>query len=49
VPAHWDTVTGGWEVEPGEFRLGIGRSSRDLPLSVTVTVSPTAASGRTAV
>ena len=38
--AHWDTVTGGWEVEAGEFQLGIGRSSRDLPLSVTVTVSP---------
>lgn len=30
-------------------QLGIGRSSRDLPLSLTVTVSPTAASGRTAV
>jgi beta-glucosidase len=38
--AHWDTVTGGWEVEPGEFQLGIGRSSRDLPLSAMVTVSP---------
>jgi beta-glucosidase len=38
--AHWDTATGGWEVEPGEFQLGVGRSSRDLPLSVTVTINP---------
>jgi beta-glucosidase len=38
--AHWDTVTGSWAVEPGEFQLWIGRSSRDLPLTVTVTVSP---------
>ena len=38
--AHWDTVTGGWQIEPGEFQLGIGRSSRGLPLPVTVTVGP---------
>jgi beta-glucosidase len=38
--AHWDTATGRWEVEPGEFQVGIGRSSRDLSLSATVTVSP---------
>jgi beta-glucosidase len=25
--AHWD---GGWQVEPGAFRLEAGRSSRDL-------------------
>ena len=38
--AHWDTATGGWQIEPGEFQLGIGRSSRGLPLPVTVTVGP---------
>jgi len=36
--AYWDTATGSWTVEPGEYRLSIGRSSRDLPVSVTVTV-----------
>ncbi|MGH3204193.1 MAG: fibronectin type III-like domain-contianing protein [Streptosporangiaceae bacterium] len=38
--AHWDTAADAWEVEPGEFELSVGRSSRDLPLSVTVTISP---------
>ena len=37
--AHWDTGAGSWTVEPGDYRLGIGRSSRDLPIAVTVTIS----------
>ena len=41
--AHWDTAVGAWAVEPGEYRLGIGRSSRDLPMTVTVTINPPAA------
>jgi beta-glucosidase len=36
--AYWDTASGSWTVEPGEYRLGIGRSSRDLPMVVTVTL-----------
>ena len=38
--AYWDTAAGTWAVEPGEYQLGVGRSSRDLPLTVTVTISP---------
>ncbi len=38
--AYWDTSAGTWAVEPGEYQLGVGRSSRDLPLTVTVTISP---------
>ena len=34
--AHWDTAARTWAIEPGDFQLHIGRSSRDLPLSVTV-------------
>jgi beta-glucosidase len=37
--AHWDTTTGTWAIEPGDFQLHIGRSSRDVPLSVTITIS----------
>lgn len=37
--AHWDTAAGTWAIEPGDFQLHIGRSSRDAPLSVTVTIS----------
>jgi beta-glucosidase len=40
--AHWDTATDRWIVEPGDYQLSIGRSSRDLPLPVTVTISPDA-------
>ena len=28
-----------WAIEPGDFHLHIGRSSRDVPLPVTVTAS----------
>lgn len=36
--AHWDGAIGGWAIEPGEYQLAIGRSSRDLPLTLTMTV-----------
>ena len=36
--AHWDTAAGGWAVEPGEYRLSVGRSSRDLPVAITLTI-----------
>jgi beta-glucosidase len=39
--AYWDTATRRWTVEPGEYRLSIGRSSRDLPMAVTVFVELT--------
>lgn len=32
--AHWDTAAGAWAVEPGQFLLSVGRSSRDLRLTV---------------
>jgi|HubBroStandDraft_3_1064219.scaffolds.fasta_scaffold5572545_1 hypothetical protein len=34
----WDIVWDGWTVEPGEYLLSVGRSSRDLPLAVTVVI-----------
>jgi beta-glucosidase len=37
--AHWDTTAGSWAIEPGDFQLHIGRSSLDMPLSVTITIS----------
>jgi hypothetical protein len=37
--AHWDTAARPWAIEPGDFQLHIGRSSRDASLSVTVTTS----------
>jgi beta-glucosidase len=37
--AHWDTAARTWAIEPGDFHLHIGRSSRDVPLPVTVTAS----------
>jgi len=33
--AHW---ADGWQTEPGQYVLSVGRSAADLPLSVTVTV-----------
>ena len=38
--AHWDTAAGRWTVEPGGYQLSVGRSSRDLPLSVAVPIGP---------
>ena len=37
--AHWDIAAGTWAIEPGDFHLHIGRSSRDVPLLVTITIS----------
>ena len=37
---HWDTATGRWTLEPGTFRLDVGRSSRELLLSTEITVGP---------
>ena len=38
--AHWDTADRAWVIEPGTYQLGVGRSSRDLALPVTITISP---------
>jgi beta-glucosidase len=35
--AFWDVAAHGWTVEPGEFELRIGTSSRDIRYRVTVT------------
>jgi beta-glucosidase len=34
---YFDTANGGWIVEPGEFELRIGRSSRDIRVTTTIT------------
>jgi beta-glucosidase len=34
--ARWDTGSGGWAWPQGQFTVHVGRSSRDLPLSVPV-------------
>jgi beta-glucosidase len=36
--AFWDTVSGGWVVQDGGYRIFAGSSSRDLPLSVPVRI-----------
>jgi len=30
--AHWDIDANDWQVTPGEYRVHVGNSSRDLPL-----------------
>ncbi|SHF07073.1 beta-glucosidase family protein [Streptoalloteichus hindustanus] len=44
VPArafeHWDEARGAWVVEPGLFRVEVGRSARDLRLATEVRVHP---------
>jgi beta-glucosidase len=41
VPARafgrWDEAAGGWVYPPGDYRIEVGRSSRDLPVSLVVT------------
>lgn len=36
--SFWSVADGGWLVEPGEFEIAVGASSRDLRLCRTVTV-----------
>ena len=37
--AYWNTELHDWTVEPGDFTLEIGRSSRDIALDASVTVN----------
>ena len=37
--AFWDSATSAWFVEPGEFELRIGTSSRDIHQRLTITVN----------
>jgi beta-glucosidase len=36
--AYWETASGSWVIEPGDYQLAIGRSSRDLPITLTISV-----------
>jgi hypothetical protein len=38
LAATWDIVSGGCAVESGGYLLSVGRSSRDLPMAVTVAI-----------
>jgi beta-glucosidase len=37
--SYWSTTTSGWVLEPGEFTLAVGASSRDLRLTTTIDVT----------
>ncbi|MDT0551032.1 fibronectin type III-like domain-contianing protein, partial [Streptomyces lonegramiae] len=37
--AYWSTTAGRWVVEPGEYAVSVGASSRDLRVTATVTVA----------
>jgi beta-glucosidase len=37
--AYWNTELHDWTVEPGDFTIEIGRSSRDIALDASVTVN----------
>ena len=37
--SYWSTRSGGWLREPGRVEVSVGASSRDLPLTATVTVA----------
>ncbi len=39
--AYWNTQIHDWHVESGEFRIRVGKSSRDIQLEETVTVEST--------
>ncbi len=36
--AYWDEKSSGWKVDPGQFEIRVGTSSRELPLSSTLTI-----------
>ena len=36
--AFWDVISNGWKVEPGDFDIIIGSSSRDIKLSQTIAI-----------
>jgi beta-glucosidase len=36
--SYWDAATHGWKVSPGIYKVSVGASSRDLPLSGTFNV-----------
>ena len=36
--SFWSVQQGGWAVEAGDFVIGVGSNSRDLPLTQTITV-----------
>jgi len=36
--SFWSVQQGGWVVEAGDFVIGVGANSRDLPLTQTITV-----------
>ncbi|WP_269288214.1 glycoside hydrolase family 3 C-terminal domain-containing protein [Streptomyces sp. H39-C1] len=36
--AHWSDTTAGWTTTPGDYRIQVGDSSRELPLTGTLTV-----------
>lgn len=38
--AYWDAGAEGWIVEPIEYKVHVGASSRDLPLEASFTVTP---------
>ncbi|GLY85700.1 beta-glucosidase [Actinoallomurus iriomotensis] len=39
--AHWDDTAGGWTTTPGAYRILVGDSSRNLPLSGALNVTST--------
>jgi beta-glucosidase len=41
--AYWNTTLRDWHVETGEYRIEIGRSSRDIALAASLSVESTAA------
>ena len=36
--SHWDTNAHGWAISPGQYRIMVGDSSRDLPLETSLQV-----------
>jgi beta-glucosidase len=39
--SYWSAIHRRWVLEPGEFRIGVGASSRDIRLSAAITVEAT--------